>query len=156
MNMKDIIIDKLKENTSLTIMEINDLLGLTSIEEYQSLENALDSLVSDGILYYSEKKKKYLLLENSHLVKGNLILNDKGFGFVNIGNFKPCRVKLVARSHNAYNRYSFSFRLNRQKKLRRHVIHRVYYKIKFTKRNIALRGYKLRLFNYIAIGVNFL
>ena len=83
--MKDIIIDKLKENTSLTIMEINDLLGLTSIEEYQSLENALDSLVSDGILYYSEKKKKYLLLENSHLVKGNLILNDKGFGFVNIG-----------------------------------------------------------------------
>ena len=44
--MKDIIIDKLKENTSLTIMEINDLLGLTSIEEYQSLENALDSLVS--------------------------------------------------------------------------------------------------------------
>ena len=69
MNMKDIIIDKLKENTSLTIMEINDLLGLTSIEEYQSLENALDSLVSDGILYYSEKKKKYLLLENSHLVK---------------------------------------------------------------------------------------
>ena len=53
MNMKDIIIDKLKENTSLTIMEINDLLGLTSIEEYQSLENALDSLVSDGILYYS-------------------------------------------------------------------------------------------------------
>ena len=85
MNMKDIIIDKLKENTSLTIMEINDLLGLTSIEEYQSLENALDSLVSDGILYYSEKKKKYLLLENSHLVKGNLILNDKGFGFINIG-----------------------------------------------------------------------
>ena len=83
--MKDIIIDKLKENTSLTIMEINDLLGLTSIEEYQSLENALDSLVSDGILYYSEKKKKYLLLENSHLVKGNLILNDKGFGFINIG-----------------------------------------------------------------------
>lgn len=57
MNMKDIIIDKLKENTSLTIMEINDLLGLTSIEEYQSLENALDSLVSDGILYYSEKKE---------------------------------------------------------------------------------------------------
>ena len=82
--MKDIIIDKLKENTSLTIMEINDLLGLTSIEEYQSLENALDSLVSDGILYYSEKKKKYLLLENSHLVKGNLILNDKGFGFIEI------------------------------------------------------------------------
>ena len=83
--MKEIVIEKLKENTSLTIMEINDLLGLTTIEEYQSLENTLDSLVSDGILYYSDKKKKYLLLENSHLVKGNLILNDKGFGFIDIG-----------------------------------------------------------------------
>ncbi|UKI26507.1 MAG: hypothetical protein L6V91_06945 [Bacilli bacterium] len=47
--MKEIVIEKLKENTSLTIMEINDLLGLTTIEEYQSLENTLDSLVSDGI-----------------------------------------------------------------------------------------------------------
>lgn len=82
--MKEIIIEKLTENTSLTIMQLNDMLGLTSIEEYQSLENILDSLVSDGILYYSEKKKKYLLLENSHLVKGNLILNDKGFGFIEI------------------------------------------------------------------------
>ena len=70
--MKEIIIEKLTENTSLTIMQLNDMLGLTSIEEYQSLENILDSLVSDGILYYSEKKKKYLLLENSHLVKGIL------------------------------------------------------------------------------------
>ena len=82
--MKEIIIEKLTENTSLTIMQLNDMLGLTSIKEYQSLENILDSLVSDGILYYSEKKKKYLLLENSHLVKGNLILNDKGFGFIEI------------------------------------------------------------------------
>ena len=51
MNMKDIIIDKLKENTSLTIMEINDLLRITSIQENQSFENALDSWVRDGILY---------------------------------------------------------------------------------------------------------
>ncbi len=80
--MKEIIIEKLKENTSLTIMELNDLLGLTTVYEYQSLSNTLDSLVSDGVLYYSEKKKKYLLLENSHLVRGNLILKDKGFGFI--------------------------------------------------------------------------
>lgn len=39
-------------------------------------------MVSDGILYYSDKKKKYLLLENSHLVKGTLSLNEKGFGFI--------------------------------------------------------------------------
>lgn len=80
--MKEIILDKLRDNTSLTIMELNDLLGLTTIDEYKSLENTLDEMVSDGILYYSDKKKKYLLLENSHLVKGTLSLNEKGFGFI--------------------------------------------------------------------------
>lgn len=83
--MKERIIEILTENTSLTIMEINDKLLLNTIEEYQRLESDLDSLVSDGILYYSDKKKKYLLLENSHLVKGKLILNEKGFGFIEIG-----------------------------------------------------------------------
>ena len=83
--MKERIIELLNENTSLTIMEINDKLLLNTIEEYQRLENTLDELVSDGILYYSERKNKYLLLENSHLVKGDLILNDKGFGFIEIG-----------------------------------------------------------------------
>ena len=37
-------------------MEINDLLGLTSIEEYQSLENALDSLLV--MVYYIIVRKK--------------------------------------------------------------------------------------------------
>ena len=80
--MKEIILDKLRDNTSLTIMELNDLLGLTTIDEYKSLQNTLDEMVRDGILYYSDKKKKYLLLENSHLVKGTLSLNEKGFGFI--------------------------------------------------------------------------
>ena len=80
--MKEIILDKLRDNTSLTIMELNDVLGLTTIDEYKSLQNTLDEMVSDGILYYSDKKKKYLLLENSHLVKGTLSLNEKGFGFI--------------------------------------------------------------------------
>ena len=30
--MKEIILDKLRDNTSLTIMELNDLLGLTTID----------------------------------------------------------------------------------------------------------------------------
>jgi len=82
--MKERIIEILAEITSLTIMELNDKLSLTTIEEYQRLQSTLDELVSDGILYYSDKKKKYLLLENSHLVKGRLILNEKGFGFIEI------------------------------------------------------------------------
>lgn len=83
--MKERIIEVLNEIPSLTIMEINDKLGLSNIDEYQRLQSDLESLVSDGILYYSDKKKKYLLLENSHLMKGRLILNDKGFGFIEIG-----------------------------------------------------------------------
>ena len=83
--MKERIIELLTNNTTLTIMDINDRLGLSSIEEYQRLQNTLDELVSDGRLYYSDRKGKYLLLENSHLVKGRLILNEKGFGFIEIG-----------------------------------------------------------------------
>lgn len=83
--MKERIIEILNENTSLNIMDINDKLSLKTIEEYQRLENALDELVSEGTLYYSERKNKYLLLENSHLVKGELILNSKGFGFIEVG-----------------------------------------------------------------------
>lgn len=83
--MKERIIDLLTNNTTLTIMEINDNLGLSSVDEYQRLQTILDELVSDGVLYYSDRKRKYLLLENSHLVKGRLILNEKGFGFIEIG-----------------------------------------------------------------------
>ena len=83
--MKEKIIDLLTSNTSLTIMEINNLLSLTTIDEYKTLQNNLDELVSDGIIYYSDKKKKYLLLENSHLLKGVLDLNSKGFGFIIVG-----------------------------------------------------------------------
>lgn len=82
--MKEKIIELLTNTTTLTIMEINDKLGLSTIEEYRRLQTILDELVSDGVLYYSDKKKKYLLLENSHLVKGRLILNEKGFGFIEI------------------------------------------------------------------------
>lgn len=83
--MKERIIELLNSNTTLTIMDINDKLGLMTIEEYQRLQSVLDELVSDGVLYYSDRKSKYLLLENSHLVKGRLILNEKGFGFIEIG-----------------------------------------------------------------------
>ena len=83
--MKEKIIEILTENTSLTIMDINNLLSLSTLDEYKTLQNNLDELVSDGIVYYSERKDKYLLLENSHLQKGILDLNEKGFGFIIVG-----------------------------------------------------------------------
>lgn len=77
-----------QDKPSLSAIEINDELGFTMIEDYKKLEKTLEKMTSQGILYYSEKKKRYLLLKNSHLIKGKLLLNSKGFGFVVIGEGK--------------------------------------------------------------------
>lgn len=71
-----------------SIIEINDELGFTNIEDYKKLEKTLEKMVKEGTLYYSDKKKRYLLLKNSHLLKGKLLMNKKGFGFVEIGEGK--------------------------------------------------------------------
>ena len=70
------------KNKSLTIMEINDLLGLHTIEEYQELEKTLNRLCMEAQIYYSEKKKRYTLFSNTNYMKGRLIVNPKGYGFV--------------------------------------------------------------------------
>ena len=46
-----------KKNTSLTSIEINDFLGLNSVEEYATLEKVLDKLCQEGKIYYSEKNR---------------------------------------------------------------------------------------------------
>lgn len=77
-----------QDRPAMGAIEINDALGFTSIEDYKRLEHKLEEMTSKGILYYSEKKKRYLLLKNSHLLKGKLLMNPKGFGFVEIGEGK--------------------------------------------------------------------
>lgn len=77
-----------QDKPAMSAIEINDKLGFTSIEEYKTLERKLNEMTNKGILYYSEKKKRYLLLKNSHLMKGKLLVNPKGFGFVEIGEGK--------------------------------------------------------------------
>ena len=88
--MEEQIIELLskKDGPAKSAIEINDELGFTSIEEYKKLESTLEEMTTKGILYYSDKKKRYLLLKNSHLLKGRLIINPKGFGFVEIGEGK--------------------------------------------------------------------
>ena len=76
------------DRPAMGAIEINDALGFTTIEEYRALERKLEEMTSKGILYYSDKKKRYLLLKNSHLMKGKLLVNPKGFGFVEIGEGK--------------------------------------------------------------------
>ena len=85
--MKDKILECLnsKKNLSLTIIEINDLLGLKTPEELRELNDVLDEMCSDGDIYYSERKKRYTLITNTHYLKGNIIVNAKGYGFVVIG-----------------------------------------------------------------------
>lgn len=74
-----------KSNPSLAIMDIYDKLGLETTEELAELQATLNMMVEDGTLYYSDKKKKYMLLKNSHMLSGKFIMNPKGFGFVDMG-----------------------------------------------------------------------
>lgn len=76
------------DRPAMGAIDINDELGFTAIDDYKKLVSKLDEMTSKGILYYSEKKKRYLLLKNSHLIKGKLLVNPKGFGFVEIGEGK--------------------------------------------------------------------
>lgn len=71
-----------KKNTSLTSIEINDLLGLTSALEYSEVEKTLNKLCEEGKIYYSEKKKRYTMIENTNYKVGKLLVNPKGYGFV--------------------------------------------------------------------------
>ena len=82
--MKEKILEILKrENKALSIYEINDLLGLTSSNDLQKLLNNLEELINDLKVYHTNKDK-YLLFENSHLKTGRLVVNKKGYGFVDI------------------------------------------------------------------------
>ncbi|MBE6159316.1 MAG: ribonuclease R [Firmicutes bacterium] len=64
------------------IIEINDMLNLTTSEELQELQSELNKLVEEYIVYFT-KKNKYILLKNcTNLFIGRLSVNKKGFGFV--------------------------------------------------------------------------
>ena len=52
-----------KSNPSLAIMDIYDKLGLETTEELTELQATLNMMVEDGTLYYSDKKKKYIVDE---------------------------------------------------------------------------------------------
>ena len=71
-----------KKNISLTSIEINDMLGLNSTNEYEELEKLLNKLCEEGKIYYSEKKKRYTPIENTNYKTGKILINPKGYGFV--------------------------------------------------------------------------
>ena len=81
--MKDKITEVLDEiYEAKSLIEINDLLGLVTAEKLKELDNTLEILVNENIIYKT-KKDKYILLKNCKNLKvGRLVLNKKGFGFV--------------------------------------------------------------------------
>ena len=81
--MKDNIIDVLNEiYEAKTLIEINDMLGLTTAEELKEVEKNLEKLEEECIIYKT-KKDRYILIKNCKNLKiGKLSLNKKGFGFV--------------------------------------------------------------------------
>ena len=86
--MKDNIINVLKNSSrAIDIYELQDLLNIKSVEETTLLGNALRELEDDVIIYRSNKNK-YMMLEDSHLKKGIMRVNKKGFGFVEVDNLE--------------------------------------------------------------------
>lgn len=81
--MKEEIIKKLKSKyDALSLLEINDLLGLESPEELKELELTLEELVKEYVIYKT-KKDKYILYDNNPGVKaGKISINKMGNGFL--------------------------------------------------------------------------
>lgn len=81
--MKEQILEVLKDiHEAKTLMEINDLLNLHTVEEYKDLSKAVEELVEEYELFRT-KKEKYLLIKNCPGLKiGKIAINKKGFGFL--------------------------------------------------------------------------
>lgn len=84
--MKDDIINILKNSGKpLDAIELKDLLNLSNDKDLEELLKVLLELEEDNTIYHT-KKDKYMLIEDSHLKKGLLRVNKKGFGFVEVDN----------------------------------------------------------------------
>ena len=86
--MRDNIIDVLKNSDkALTIYELQERLNLQEVSEIKELSDELRKL-EDEVVIYCSNKGRYMMLEDSHLRKGTLRANKKGFGFVEIENME--------------------------------------------------------------------
>ena len=82
--MEDTIVKLLEqENKALDFFQIKDFLGLETAEQYKELTQVLDTL-EKSLKIIRTKKDKFMSYKNSNLKVGKLIVNKKGFGFVDI------------------------------------------------------------------------
>ncbi len=84
--MKNKILEILKrKGSALNVNELNDELGLNSVDELKDLIKEL-TILEKHYEIYRTKKNRYMLFDNSHLRVGKLVVNKKGFGFVDINS----------------------------------------------------------------------
>ena len=81
--MKEKILNLLENiHEAKEAIEINDMLGLKTAEEYREVQDTLNELVDEYQVFFT-KKGKYILLKNCPGLKiGRLSVSKKGFGFV--------------------------------------------------------------------------
>ena len=84
--MRDDILNILHNSKkAVDIYELRDLLEITDAENTKILLDILKKLEDEVIIYHTNSNK-YMLIENSHLRKGIMRANKKGFGFVEVDN----------------------------------------------------------------------
>ncbi len=84
--MRDDILNILKNSDrALDVYELQDMLHVNDVGQAKLLTDELRKLEDEVIVYHSNKNK-YMMLEKSHLRKGIMRTNKKGFGFVEIEN----------------------------------------------------------------------
>lgn len=82
--MREAILDVLKNSDrALDIYELQDMLNVSTVENTTALMEELRKLEDDVVIYHSNKDK-YMMLDNSHLRKGVMRANKRGFGFVEV------------------------------------------------------------------------
>ena len=80
--MRDEILNLLeKEKKALSLIDIADKLDLNTIEGIKKITETL-TLLEEECSIYRSNKDKYMLFNDSHLLKGRLSVNKKGFGFL--------------------------------------------------------------------------
>ena len=82
--MEEKILEILKQQEkAITIFELEALLGTEM--PLEELTKVLYHLEEEALIYHTNKDK-YMILEDSHLKKGIMHANQKGFGFVDVEN----------------------------------------------------------------------
>ncbi len=82
--MEDKVLEILKEEgKAISIFELEEKLGTKDTLSLEELTKILYHMEEDALIYHTNKDK-YMILEDSHLKKGVMHANKKGFGFVDI------------------------------------------------------------------------